>query len=175
CVSMLLPGTLAAQSKAGRAPANDVITAAKMRADLEFLAGDALRGRLTDTPENAIALEWIKSRFQWLGLTPMGMNGSYFQSYGLSIGSLAPGNEMTITRGGSVSRYDRSTGFYPHRFSASATASGDLVFAHFGIRAPAIRYDDLAGDIRGKVVLMLDHEPGETDSTSAFDGVVTSE
>ena len=41
-----------------------------MRADLEFLASDALRGRLTDTPENAIALEWVASRFKWLGSSP---------------------------------------------------------------------------------------------------------
>jgi Zn-dependent M28 family amino/carboxypeptidase len=29
--------------------------------------------------------------------------------------------------------------------------------------------------VKGKVLLVLDHEPGETDSTSAFDGIVTSE
>ena len=52
-----LPQLLPAQAPtAGRAPSSDVITIPKMRADLEFLAGDALRGRLTDTPENAITL-----------------------------------------------------------------------------------------------------------------------
>src|SRR4029453_18167660 len=66
-------------------------------------------------------------------------------------------------------------GFYPHRYSASATATGDLAFAHFGITAPPLGYDDLRGDVQGKVMLLLDHEPGENDSTSAFDGVVTSE
>lgn len=147
-----------------------------MRADLEFLAGDALRGRLTDTPENAIALEWVKARFQWLGLKPMGVSGSYFQPYGLSIGALGNGtNELTVARGGTSSRYGMTTGFYPHRFSASGSATGELAFAHFGITAPALDYNDLAGDVRGKVVLMLDHEPGESDSSSAFEGVVTSE
>src|SRR6185503_10699455 len=121
CVSMLLPGTLAAQSKAGRAPANDVITTAKMRADLEFLSGDALRGRLTDTPENAIALEWIKGRFQWLGLMPMGTNGSYFQPYNLSISSLGAGNDLAILNTGEVAHSGVTTGFYPLRFSPSAT------------------------------------------------------
>jgi hypothetical protein len=74
-----------------------------------------------------------------------------------------------------VQRYDLTTGFYPHRYSASASATGDLVFAHFGIVADPLGYDDLRGDVRGKVLLVLDHEPGENDSTSAFDGVVTSE
>jgi hypothetical protein len=84
------------------------------------------------------------------------------------------GNELTVTAGGSTSRYTLASGFYPHRYSASA-GSGDVVFAHFGIRAPTLGYDDLAGDARGKILLVLDHEPGENDSTSVFDGVVTSE
>ena len=146
-----------------------------MRADLEFLAGDALRGRLTDTPENGIALEWMKSRFQALGLKPMGPNGSFFQPNGLSIGVLGNGNDLAVTHGEATSHYGLATGFYPLRYSGSGTGTGDLVFAHFGITAPALPYDDLAGDVRGKVLLVLDHEPGENDSTSAFDGVVTSE
>jgi len=176
-IATLVPALLGAQTTAPtRAPAGDVITTAKMRADLEFLAGDALRGRLTNTPENAIALEWIESRFQWLGLKPMGANGTYFLPYNLSIGSLGRGtNELAVTREDQVTRYDVTSGFYPHRYSASASATGDLAFAHFGIIAEPLGYNDLAGDVRGKVLLVLEHEPGETDSTSAFDGVVTSE
>lgn len=171
-----LPMTLSAQAAAPRAPSSDVITIPKMRADLEFLAGDALKGRLTDTPENAIALEWVAARFKWLGLEPKGNNGTYFQTYGLSIGSLGTGtNQLGVTRGGQTSRYDLTSGFYPHRYSASGTATGDVVFGHFGIVAEPLGYDDLKGDVRGKVLLLLDHEPGENDSTSAFEGVVTSE
>jgi Peptidase family M28/PA domain len=176
-IAIAFPVLLGAQrTSPTRAPASDVITTPKMRADLEFLAGDALRGRLTDTPENAIALEWVASRFKWLGLEPMGANGSYFLPYGLSIGSLGSGtNELAIVRGDQVQRYDLTSGFYPHRYSASANATGDLVFAHFGIAAQPLGYDDLQGDVQGKVLLVLDHEPGENDSTSAFEGVVTSE
>jgi len=81
-----------ASSQSPIAPKADAITAAKMRADLEFLSGDGFRGRLTNTPENALALEWMKARFQRLGLKPMGANGTYFLPYDLSIGSLAAGN-----------------------------------------------------------------------------------
>jgi len=176
-IAIVVPTLLGAQTAAPtRAPASDVITTPKMRADLEFLAGDALRGRLTDTPENAIALEWVGARFKWLGLKPMGANGTYFLPYGLSIGSLGSGtNELGITRGGQTTRYGMTTGFYPLRFSAAATATGDLAFAHFGIVAEPLGYNDLGGDVHGKVLLVLDHEPGENDSTSAFDGIVTSE
>jgi len=174
-IAVSFPALVGAQSTT-RAPASDVITIAKMRADLEFLSGDALRGRLTDTPENAIALEWMAARFKWLGLKPMGANDTYFLPYTLSLGSLGTGqNELSVARGDQVTAYDLTSGFYPLRSSASGKAGGDLVFAHFGIIAQPLGYDDLVGDVRGKVVLMLDHEPGENDSTSVFDGVVTSE
>ena len=146
-----------------------------MRADLMFLAGDGFRGRLTNTPENALAVEWVKSRLEWLGLKPMGQGGSYIQTYNLSTGSLGDGNQLEIARDGGVARYTTTTGFYPHRYSASSRATGPLVFVGFGISAPALGYDDLAGDVKGKILLMLDHEPGENDPASPFDGVVTSE
>ena len=176
-ITIALPALLGAQTaRPSRAPGGDAITTPKMRADLEFLANDALRGRLTDTPENAIALEWVKSRFEWLGLKPMGASGSYFLPYGLSLGALGSGaNELAVSRGGQAARYGLTTGFYPLRYSASGVATGDLVFAGFGIIAQPLGYDDLKGDVKGKVLLVLDHEPGETDSTSAFDGIVTSE
>jgi len=50
-----------------------------------------------------------------------------------------------------------------------------VVFTGFGISAPHLGYDDYSGDVKGKVVLVLDHEPGERDPNSPFDGVVTSE
>lgn len=171
--ALFLPVLVSGQT--GRAPDNDVITAAKMRADLEFLSGDGFRGRLTATPEDALALEWVKSRFEWLGLAPKGANGTFFLPYDLSIGSLGPGNEMSVTRNGQTTHYTSENDFYPHRYGAAATATGDVAFAHFGIRAPSLGYDDLAGDVHGKILIMLDHEPGEFDSTSKFDGVVTSE
>ena len=166
---------MAQSTRPSAAPSAALITAAKMRADLEFLASDALRGRLTNTPENAIALEWVKARFEWLGLRPKGAGTSYFLPYDLSLGALGEGNDLAVSRGGVETHYGLTTGFYPHRYSGSATATGELVFAHFGIDAPRLGYSDLSGDVRGKILLVLDHEPGETDSTSKFDGVVTSE
>jgi Zn-dependent M28 family amino/carboxypeptidase len=68
--------------------------------------------------------------------------------------------------------------FFPQRFSASGAASGPVVFAGFGISAPHLQYDDYrpGGDVvKDKIVLVIDHEPGERDPNSPFDGVVTSE
>ena len=53
-----------------RAPQNESIRQEDLRADLFFLAGDSMRGRLTDTEENRAAADFIRSRFERLGLKP---------------------------------------------------------------------------------------------------------
>ena len=71
---------LAAQQ---RAPQNESIRQEDLRADLFFLAGDSLRGRLTDTEENRAAADFIRSRFERMGLKGAGPGGSFFQPYNL--------------------------------------------------------------------------------------------
>jgi len=165
-----------------RAPQNDSIRQDDLRADLFFLAGDSLRGRLTDTEENRASADFIRSRFERMGLKVAGPNGSFFQPYNLMTATAGEPalNTLEITiddasRNGLTRQLRLGEDFYPHRFSASGTATGALAFAGFGISAPHLGYDDYGGDVRGKIVLALDHEPGERDPNSPFDGVVTSE
>ena len=167
---------LAAQQ---RAPHNESIRQEDLRADLFFVAGDAMRGRLTDTEENRATADYIRSRFERMGLKPAAPNGSYFQAYNLMTATLpadADANVLEIGGGDSGSRrLHAGQEFYPHRFSASGVAAAPVVFAGFGMSAPQFGYDDYRGDVKGKIVLALDHEPGERDPNSPFDGVVTSE
>ena len=162
-----------------RAPQNDSIRQDDLRADLFFLAGDAMRGRLTDTEENRATGDFIRSRFERMGLKPAAPNSSYFETYNLMTATLAPdeaANALEIAGAdGLVRRLREGQEFYPHRFSASGVAAAPVVFAGFGISAPHLGYDDYRGDVKGKIVLALDHEPGERDPSSPFDGVVTSE
>ena len=167
---------LAAQQ---RAPYNESIRQEDLRADLFFVAADSMRGRLTDTEENRATADYIRSRFERMGLKPAAVNGSYFQAYNLMTATLpadADVNLLEIGGGDSGSRRLRAgQEFYPHRFSASGVAAAPVVFAGFGISAPQFGYDDYRGDVKGKIVLALDHEPGERDPNSPFDGMVTSE
>src|SRR5215475_13647577 len=87
-VSMLF-ALIASVSAQTRAPRNDSIRQEDLRADLFFLAGDSMRGRLTDTEENRAAADFIRSRFERMGLKPAGPNGSYFQPYNLVSATLA--------------------------------------------------------------------------------------
>ena len=165
-------------SQSTRAPQIESIKASEMRPDLFFLSSDAMQGRLTDTRENAIAGDWVRSRFERLELKPGGQGGSFDHRYNLMKASLGPGNNMSISAvGGGAARADLRLGseFYPHRFSANAAAEGTIVFAGFGIASPERQHDDYRDLARGKVVLLLDREPGVNDPASVFDGVVTAE
>lgn len=159
-----------------RAPQNDSIRQEDLRADLFFLAGDAMRGRLTDTEENRATADYIRSRFERLGLKPAAPNDSYFQTYNLMTATLGDGNALDIVSSDAATRHFASgQEFYPHRYSASGRVAAPVVFVGFGISAPHLQHDDYGADVKGKIVLALDHEPGERDANSPFDGVVTSE
>ena len=61
----------------------------------------------------------------------------------------------------------------PFNFSARGRMSGGVVFAGYGITAPEYNYDDYKGiDVRGKIVLIMRHEPQEFDEKSIFAGKV---
>jgi hypothetical protein len=159
----------------GRAPMIESITQADLRADLFFLAGDAMRGRLTDTNENRVTADYIRSRFERAGLKPVA-NGGYFHNYNLMSATLGEGNSLALSPGNDASRaFKAGQDFYAQRFSGSGHVSAPVAFAGFGITSPKINHDDYKGDVKGKVVLVLDHEPGERDPNSPFEGVVTAE
>src|SRR4249920_2179896 len=90
--------SVAAQLRAAqqRAPQSDSIRQEDLRADLFFLAGDSLRGRLTDTEENRTAADFIRSRFERMGLKPAASGNSYFQPYNLMTATIGPPSLNTL-------------------------------------------------------------------------------
>ena len=163
--SLLLMSASAAGQQ--RAPEIESISQRDMKADLTFLASDRMAGRLTDTPQNAMAAEWIASRFERLGLKPVGDDGTHYQTFTLATATLGPENRSSVGNLG--------TDWYPTRFSASTTAAGGIAFVGFGITSKALGYDDYSDAVKGRIVLAIDHEPGERDENSPFDGVVTAQ
>ena len=156
------------------APFNSSITESSLSDDLYFLASPEMRGRLVGSPEIAAASEWIADRFEMLGLEPAGDDGSYYQDFDLAWFSLGASNLLSITGVGGARR--PGDGWTPINFSASTSAAGPVAFAGFGIVEPRLGYDDYKNqDVRGKFVLVLEREPGVTDPSSPFDGVVTAE
>lgn len=169
--------TVSGLSSAQTAPGQETILEDELRADLFFLASDEMGGRLTETPENEAAAAFIRSRFARLGLEPMGRAGSFYQPFSLIRAELGSDNELELVKeDGAVVRAQLGQSFFPLSFSANGNVEGELLFAGFGIRAPKLGHDDLGRTpLTGKIVLVVDHEPGERDPESTFDGLVTSE
>ena len=159
------------------APGNETIRKEELKADLFFLASDEMQGRLTEDPENRIAALFVRSRFERLGLKPMGPEASFFQPYVLSRASLGESSAIEIqASSGAALAFRLKQDFFPQSFSASGSAEGEVVFCGYGIQAAKLGHDDFKGDaLRGKIALVFDHEPGEKNPESAFDGVVSSE
>ena len=99
----LLLFALASPARAQQ-PAPEIASIRKqdLRADLFYLAGDRFRGRLTDTPENQMTAEFIRARFERLGLEPAGPAGSYFQPYNLMTATLGADNRLVASTGEGV-------------------------------------------------------------------------
>src|SRR5687768_8074730 len=111
-VAVLALLSLSFQLTPQKAPFNDSIVKENLKSDLFFLAGDGFKGRLTDTPENALAADYIKHRFERMGLEPV--KGSFFHNYNLVTTTLGEGNILQVIN----SENDRmimrpGQGYYP--------------------------------------------------------------
>jgi hypothetical protein len=140
-----------------------------LRADLTFLASDGMQGRLSLQPGDDAAVQWVAAEFAKARLKPAN-NGSYLQQVDLVEYQPDRGRSFVgMKRGAAVKqwKYPEASGSFPTDIDVTAP----VVFAGFGITAPELGYDDYAGlDARGKIVLIFDHEPQETNAQSIFNG-----
>lgn len=145
------------------------ITGARLQTHINYLASDALMGRNTPGPGLDSAAAYIVREFKKFGVQPV--NGRYYQPLPLVIRSLWAENSVEITGKGTTRSLKIKSEFVPFEITANGSASGNVVFAGYGITAPEYNYDDYAGlDVRGKIVVVLRHEPGEDDKASPFKG-----
>jgi hypothetical protein len=151
-------------------PAQEGISRERMRADLEFLCSPPIEGRASLTRGADAAAWFLATEMRKIGLLPP-VNGGFLQRFDLvplrldrersSIQVTGNGVEQTFPAGGV---------FFPEP-GQPLDLSLEVVFAGYGITAPEFGYDDYRGlDVRGKAVLIFDHEPQEEDPKSPFHG-----
>jgi len=140
-----------------------------LRADLTFLASDALEGRMSLQNGDGVAIQWIASEFAKAGLQPAA-KGSFFEPVELiEYRGDREHSYVALKRGGSEKRWKFPDALGSYHSDVDVTA--EVIFAGFGITAPELDYDDYQGiDAHGKIVLIFDHEPQETDPNSIFNG-----
>ena len=143
----------------------------RIKAHVEYLASQAMKGRGTGTPELNKAAKYIADEFKRDGLEPLD-GKSYFQKFRVTVGAeLGKQNSATLVRGAEKLAFKVSTDWQPLNFSDSGEAGTALAFAGFGITAPEYQYDDyLHMDVTGKAVIVMRQEPQKDDEKSKFDG-----
>src|SRR5947207_10859069 len=153
------------------------ITAAALKGHIYFLASDEMAGRDSLSPEGRIAAQYIAGFFHRAGLKPVGDRGTYFQTFPMAAGRMDRDHTLlraTLGREGTTATRDFAMGpdsRLGRQGNVDAAARAPLVFAGYGITAPEYSYDDFKGvDVRGKVVMVLTHEPQEHDAKSRFKG-----
>ena len=139
--------------------------------DIRYLASPELKGRATGTPELEQAANFLESKYRAAGIQPLPGNG-YLQAFQVTMdGTLGPGNRFTFVDRGRATTLHPASDFVPLGFSSAGKLEGTVVFAGYGITAPEYHYDDYAGvDVKGKLALILRHEPQEFDEHSVFAG-----
>jgi len=176
---LLLPATLPAIAQTPAVPTQirtgfDQIRESDLRADLGFVASDALQGRMSLQPGDEAAVQWIASEFAKAELVPLVTDVSGRKSFlqPVPLIEYRPDRKasfIALNRGGSEKKWqfpDVLGGYHDN-----VDLSAPVVFAGYGITAPELHYDDYQGiDAQGKIVLVFDHEPQETDPHSIFNG-----
>lgn len=138
---------------------------------VKFLASPELKGRGSGTPELEKAAAYIVKQFKQDGLKPID-GKEYLQSFSVTVNArIGSKNKLEWTSNGATHPLKLKEEFGPFNSSSSGIATSGLVFAGYGITANEYNYDDYASlDVKGKVVMVMRHEPQENDDKSPFAG-----
>src|SRR6185503_6959958 len=121
---------------------------------IKFLAADDLQGRGNGSAGLERAGNYIAGQFKAAGLAPAGSNGDWFQPFELTAGlKIAEGNSLIIRAASQDVQLTLGESYYPLAVTPSDGGTGfsmdlmsvPLVFAGYGLSAPAANYDDYAG------------------------------
>lgn len=162
------PVAVQATDHAPAAPARVQTDITTLRRHVTTLAAEEMNGRRTGTEGEELATAYAASVFTSLGLTPIGDQGTFFQSFEFTAGvSLGPANHFTLYAQTEVRPrdYEVDAEWRPLAFSRTGVVEPTaVVFAGYGIVAPAMgeftAYDSFAGlDVRDKWVMVFRYLP----------------
>ena len=136
----------------------------RMRADIRFLSDDLLEGRFPGARGDRVARHYLAARFEAIGLEPA-VEGSWEQPLDLVGVTASCPPSLRVSRGkdGEDLRFPADyVAFSGVQAAEARVDDAEIVFVGHGIVAPEHGWDDYKGaDLRGRVLLVLNDEPGD--------------
>ncbi|MFC2952682.1 M28 family peptidase [Marinicaulis aureus] len=171
CVTVDAPPFPAEPALAASETQGEGDAAARIRADVAWLADDAREGRETGTQGYREAADYVAARMAGLGLEP-GAKGGWMQEVPFVAGTpVLDAASLSVTSpDGALHKLESLKDFiiYPSLAAdAFSIMQAPAVFIGFGVHAPEFGYDDFADvDVEGKVVVYFSGSPDIFDNES---------
>ncbi len=167
-VSACGPSEEASETADDRSIAVESVTGAEIRAHMEILAADDMRGREAGTQFYDQAADYVVQQYEALGLEPLGDDGTFFQAIEFLDTRLVRGSARLVLTKDTASQdlvfrddFIRAGGFGEETEEISAP----LTFVGHGIVAPELGHDDFDGlDVSGDILVVLSGAPPQFDT-----------
>jgi hypothetical protein len=141
----------------------DSIRLSELRDKVVYLSSETMKGRGNGSPQLKLAADYIAEAFRRNGLKPAG--SGYLQSFEMFTAELGSRNALAFN--GITLSLGRD--YAPHYLSPAAEASAPAVFLGYGVAAPHLKFDELAGaTLKGRIAVVIDRVPRGADFDSPF-------
>jgi Zn-dependent M28 family amino/carboxypeptidase len=143
-------------------------TQSRTRTHVQTLASEKFEGRMAGSAGEKLAADYIARELTRIGARPLPGQTDLFQTFEFTAGTKDAGSNVTVTRPGQDPRAFATTAHVQAlSFSDTAEASGEVVFAGYGLVVPESQnfgYDSYVGlDVKDKIVLVLRYFPEDAD------------
>lgn len=136
---------------------------------VQYLAGDAMRGRQTGSEEYLRAAAYVVDKFKTDGLQPAGVNGDWYQPVNFDVQRvLADQSSMSLVVDGKpVSLVLGQDAILGTRLAQPKHVEAPLIFIGYGLHLPEANYDDFdspevsAASLKGKIVVYVNGGPAD--------------
>ena len=142
-------------------------TSSRTKTHVQTLASDKFEGRLTGSPGEKLAADYLISELKRMGAKPLPGMTDFRMPFTFTAGSKDGGSKLTVVRGTTVTNFDGPGNILATSFSDNGATSGEVVFAGYGIVVPNSQdfgYDSYQGlDVKDKIVMVLRYFPEDAD------------
>lgn len=136
------------------------ISESELRNHIFFLASDYMKGRVSTTPEYAIAAEYVATQFSAAGLQPLANQTGYMQGLPFARTIYNDQLPLVISRKGSETSLIHQKDFKVLSGTPVNLENLPLVYVGYGIEEPAQGWNDFKDiDLKGKIAVCLTGAP----------------